>query len=548
MPSGDSAHDTYTSSWISTHETWFTVTHERIDCGGSVHFPVCVDGQSLESDSTAPCPAYACSGPCAPTPADTIDFVAPPPPNSLDSAGVLCPLAVDHIDPLPPFYGFDTGVPPLFVDLQFSPLQLSGTVRGQLGATCSLVAGASVEIWHVDPTGFNLSTFSGVRAEGSSYETSQRLRARSCRGLATTGPDGAYSFDTSVPPPYGPPRHINVMVSAPGFQTLITRVYFSNDLRLRQLTVLRGEEDTTFIEGLSGQEYNHGFIKGTKQPDQVGSRNDDKSDQNAYAGNIVRDPRVLDVYVMPVGVPVSLAATFDIVLRPLRPADSMTSDVKDESAATAAAAAGRPSTPEPPLDLSGIWSDEVGGLITVETIGGLFLAAEYPHPRRWGTVFGALSGDTIRGVDFRGLNHADSIMSDLLQRYMQLGTDGEVRPVLSKLNSQLLWQEGDGTISRPTDALIDTEPTVGIEVAEAVRTSNNLRNAALESIGGGGRGVGGDLTNAGLWTTARSTGVVSRLDAFSTDVDEALIEWSGETNGQFMKQYWTKQTASKNYR
>lgn len=557
--SGDSAYDTYTSSWISTHENWFTVTHEEIQCDGSLHFPVCVDGRSLESDSTQDlCPSYSCSakwssGTCTPTPVDTIDFVAPPPATSLDVVDAFCPLEDGHIDPLPPYYGFDTGVPPLFVNLQFAPLRLSGTVRAQQGTTCSQISGATVEIWHVDPTGFNLSSFTGQRTGASQYETSQRLRSQSCRGMATTADDGLYSFDTVVPPSYGPPRHINVMVTAPGFQTLITRVYFSDDFRLRQLTILRGEEDTMFVDGLSGRDYNHGFITETKRLDKVGKENGDSRYQNIFPGNIGRDPRVLDVNLVEhneSSPTVMFAASFDIFLRPLRPVDAFTSDTQDTSQAAADAwrAAGRPETPAPPLDLTGLWSDELGGLITVETFGNLFVAAEYPHPRRWGTVFGAMSGDTIRGVDFRGMNHADTIMSDLLQRYMQLGANGELRPVLSELNKQLLWQEGDHTISRPSDTILDYKPSVGIDVAEATETSNVLRDTALGSIGAGGRGNGADVTNTALWTTARSTGVVSVLDPFNTDTDEARIEWSGGVSELYTKQYWSKYTQNKNYR
>lgn len=555
VPAGDSAYDIYTSSWIDTHENWFSVTHEPIQCDGSLHFPACVDGRSLEGGSLS-CPSYACSGACSPTPGDTIDFVAPPPGTSLDTTDSFCDIPEDHLDPLPPYYGFDTGVPPLFVDLQYAPLLLSGTVRAQQGTTCDRVSGATVEIWHVNPTGFNQSSFAGARLddERSQHDTSQRLRAQSCRGLKTTGDDGDYSFETVVPPSYGPPRHINVMVKAPGFQTLITRVYFSDDFRLRQLTILHGEENTMFVDGLSGRDYLHGFTKNTKLNDEVGNEDGDERYQNIFPGNIGRDPRVLDVFLGDATTEnsessVRLTATFDIILRPLRPIDSLTPDTADTSKAAADEweAAGLPDTPTPPLDLTGMWSDELGGLISVETFGNLFLAAEYPHPRRWGTVFGAISGDTVRGVDFRGLSHADTILSDLLQRYVQLSVDGEIRPVLSELNTQLLWQDGDETITRTKDAAIDSDP-VGIDVAEATETSNRLRDEALGSIGAGGRGIGDDLTNINMWSATLSTGVVSRLDAFNTDVDEARIEWFGGVSEEYTKQYWSKYTKPKTYR
>ena len=533
------------------------MTHEDIDCDGSLQFPVCVDGRSLEEGALSLCPSYACAARCAPTPVDTIDFVAPPPTTTLDITDSFCDIPEDHMDPLPPYYGFDTGVPPLFVDLQYAPLQLSGTVRAQQGTTCSHISGASVEIWHVNPTGFNQSSFAGARQEEerTQHDTSQRLRVQSCRGLKTTGDSGEYSFETVVPPSYGPPRHINVMVTAPGFKTLITRVYFSDDFRLRQLTALHGEENTMFVDGLSGRDYLHGFTESTKLNDEVGNEDGDERYQNIFPGNIGRDPRVLDVFLQNVEAEnskssVRLRATFDIFLQPLRPIDSLTSDTGDTSKAAADEwkAAGLPDTPTPPLDLTGMWSDELGGLISVETFGNLFLAAEYPHPRRWGTVFGAISGDTVRGVDFRGLSHADTILSDLLQRYIQLGSDGEIRPVLSELNSQLLWQDGDETITRPADSVIGSDPTVGIDVAEATETSNMLRDAALDSIGAGGRGISADLTNINMWSTSLSTGVVSWLDPFNTDVDESRIEWFGGVSEEYTKQYWSKYTKPKNYR
>jgi protocatechuate 3,4-dioxygenase beta subunit len=604
IPAGESAYDAYTASWIRTHETWFAVTHEDIPCEGGVHFPVCVDGHSLESDAgaySALCPAYTCSaewssGHCTPTPQDTLDFVAPTPTNSLDATEMICPVpgVLDKQDVLPPFYGFDTGVPPLFSEVQYAALSLSGTVRAQQGTACAQVPGAAVEIWHVNPNGFDLSSFNGgAREEGSQHDTSQLLRTQSCRGAHTTGADGAYSFDTSVPPSYGPPRHINVMVSAPGYQTLVTRVYFSDDFRLRQLTVLHGEEGTMFVDGLSGRDYNHGFAHNTRRPDEVGNRDGDERYQNIFPGNIGRDPRVVDVFIdygeetgqptgqpteqsggQPTGQPTGqpspqpseysqqpslppsqrMTASFDIFLKPLRPIDSLTPDSGDTSqaAADARTAAGLPPVPAPPLDLNGLWSDELGGLVTVETVGSLFMAAEYPHPRRWGTVFGALSGDSVRGVDFRGLSHTDAILRELLQRRMQRGADGEVRPVLDSLGQQLLWQEGDTTISRPSDSVIDPEstPTVGMDVAEAAEIAKALRGFALSSLGAGGRG-GGDTTagtDGRLWSTALSTGVVSWIDPFNTDVDEARIEWSGGVSETGMKQYWSKYTKSKTFR
>jgi protocatechuate 3,4-dioxygenase beta subunit len=55
--------------------------------------------------------------------------------------------------------------------------------------------------------------------------------AGSCRGARYTAPaTGAYAFATEVPGSFGPPQHLHVRVSAPGFVTLTTTVKGSPDL------------------------------------------------------------------------------------------------------------------------------------------------------------------------------------------------------------------------------------------------------------------------------------------------------------------------------
>ena len=69
-----------------------------------------------------------------------------------------------------------------------------------------------VEIWHTDPSGsYDLDGF--------------RYRA----GIRTTG-QGSYDFETYMPGNYGGrPRHIHYKISADGFETLVTQLYFEND-------------------------------------------------------------------------------------------------------------------------------------------------------------------------------------------------------------------------------------------------------------------------------------------------------------------------------
>ena len=46
----------------------------------------------------------------------------------------------------------------------------------------------------------------------------------SCRGAYRTKHGGSYAFATEVPGSFGPPQHLHVRVSAPGFVTLTTTV------------------------------------------------------------------------------------------------------------------------------------------------------------------------------------------------------------------------------------------------------------------------------------------------------------------------------------
>ena len=62
------------------------------------------------------------------------------------------------------------------------------------------------------------------------------LREHSCRGGVAVGEDGSYSFQTTMPASYGPPRHIVFTIEAPGYAPLTTRMYFDIDTRLQSLT------------------------------------------------------------------------------------------------------------------------------------------------------------------------------------------------------------------------------------------------------------------------------------------------------------------------
>ena len=96
-------------------------------------------------------------------------------------------------------------------------IQLSGIVK-QKDCTTPL-KGACVEIWHCDAKGVY---------DNDSKEF--RYRARTC-----CDDKGKYSFTTVFPVPYKAgenswrPAHYHLLISAPGYQSLVTQIYFTGD-------------------------------------------------------------------------------------------------------------------------------------------------------------------------------------------------------------------------------------------------------------------------------------------------------------------------------
>jgi protocatechuate 3,4-dioxygenase beta subunit len=74
------------------------------------------------------------------------------------------------------------------------------------------ITGGLIEVWHTDPAGnYDLDGF--------------RYRA----GMQTSR-QGAYSFETYMPGNYGGrPRHIHYKITAGGYESLVTQLYFEND-------------------------------------------------------------------------------------------------------------------------------------------------------------------------------------------------------------------------------------------------------------------------------------------------------------------------------
>jgi protocatechuate 3,4-dioxygenase beta subunit len=80
---------------------------------------------------------------------------------------------------------------------------LTGAVRS--AADCSPISGARIEFWMAGPDGGYADAY---------------------RATLFSGISGAYRFESHIPPPYyGRPRHIHILVSAPGFRMLVTQHY-----------------------------------------------------------------------------------------------------------------------------------------------------------------------------------------------------------------------------------------------------------------------------------------------------------------------------------
>ena len=117
-------------------------------------------------------------------------------------------------------------------------LTVTGRVLGMLD--CAPLAGALVEVWHADARG----DYSQVGAKQD--DTGCLLRAS-----LKTDAEGRYSFRTVLPGEYpGRPRHIHYRVSAKGYATLVTQVYFARERGIPQeLVVTAAPKDGALAAG-----------------------------------------------------------------------------------------------------------------------------------------------------------------------------------------------------------------------------------------------------------------------------------------------------------
>jgi protocatechuate 3,4-dioxygenase beta subunit len=120
-------------------------------------------------------------------------------------------------DALGPFYVPMSGLQPDLCQRDRGPgVVVSGRISGF--PECRPIAGALVEVWHADQYG------DYSRIGDSRFDDLACLR----RGNVRSGEGGTYSFRTVAPGTnFGRPKHIHFRVSAPGFRTLVTQMYFA---------------------------------------------------------------------------------------------------------------------------------------------------------------------------------------------------------------------------------------------------------------------------------------------------------------------------------
>ena len=105
-------------------------------------------------------------------------------------------------------------------------LTVSGRVLGT--PDCAPLAGALVEVWQADSRG-------GYTQVGAGQDDAGCL----LRASLKTDAEGRYLFRTVLPGEYpGRPRHIHYRVSAKGYATLVTQLYFARERGVPQELVV----------------------------------------------------------------------------------------------------------------------------------------------------------------------------------------------------------------------------------------------------------------------------------------------------------------------
>ena len=110
-------------------------------------------------------------------------------------------------------------------------LTVTGRVLGM--PECAPLAGALVEVWQADARGDYTQVTPGKKDDPGCL----------LRASLTTGADGRYRFQTVVPGEYpGRPRHIHYRISAKGYATLVTQLYFAPERGIPGELVVKVEQ------------------------------------------------------------------------------------------------------------------------------------------------------------------------------------------------------------------------------------------------------------------------------------------------------------------
>ncbi len=100
------------------------------------------------------------------------------------------------------------------------PIELSGFIRH---TDCTTpYKNAKIELWHCDSKGVYDNQSTDFRFRGTTYSDEK----------------GFYAFKTTTPVPYGNeksirPAHFHLMITAEGYQPLITQLYFNGDAHIK---------------------------------------------------------------------------------------------------------------------------------------------------------------------------------------------------------------------------------------------------------------------------------------------------------------------------
>lgn len=546
-----SYYELYASAWNKQHHMWRGDISNDVACSGGVSFPTCIFGVSLDYPHNA-CPAMTCRDniECMTTPQDTTDYI--PPPIGVDSTSSICGAPETfEAEVNTNSYGLEGGIPPHFSHIQIIPLLLKGVVSGYVNGQCVPLTNASIDVWQLDAMAYSSAIDTDINDAA--------LREKSCRGRTDTSfysekPDGSYNFSTTLPPSYGPPRHINFMVTADGYETLITRLYFDKDSRLHQLTVLNGSaEDTALLneqhivqDSAFTDRYQDGFHKSVYS-----------KFRSRFPGAVGRDPRVSTLKFVNTSIPSGgvvsgyYTTEFNIVLTPLRSLAnsallSTTSSnrvnqfgkihpevaTNDENALNNMIL---------PINLTGLWADmstftsssissgggggvSGGGLIKIDSFGNRFIAIEYPHPRNWGTVTGFVMGDVVHGIDFRTAHISNSInnanrpasskdfefdLNDLdldslstFRNSIQYIPIGSVANRINDTRSNAVLLKQRTTLDQSSSNVFGSDLTTGVIVNKDPTSSSPLA-ATIHWYGAGGLGGRGG-SYAGFWARRES--------------------------------------------